>query len=112
MTDILILVLILISSTLVTVDSHLSTSNNPPLSYTTYPQGDRGRVVSSYSNSSSNSSPKSSPPSPGPKIPPDKDSSAPLTPIDMPVHINFINPLLDIKMKHSEIHIQDERERT
>src|ERR1700761_4525479 len=37
---------ILIPSTLVTVDSHLSTLNNPPPSYTTYPQDDGGRVVS------------------------------------------------------------------
>ena len=56
MTDILILVLISISSALVTVDSHLSTSNDPQPSYTTYPEDDISGVVSPYSDSSSNSS--------------------------------------------------------
>ena|ERR1700761_1559438 len=53
MTDTLILVLISIPSALVTVDSHLSTSSDPPPSYTTYPEDDRDRVVSPYSDSSS-----------------------------------------------------------
>src|ERR1700761_5901516 len=44
MTDIFILVLISISSALVTVDSHLSTSNDPSPSYTTYPEDDIGGV--------------------------------------------------------------------
>ena len=59
---------ILIPSAAVTVDSHLPTSNNPPPSYTTYPEDDL--VVSSYSDSCSNSSRESSPPSPSPKAPP------------------------------------------
>src|ERR1700761_235878 len=77
MTDIFILVLISISSALVTVDSHLSTSNDLSPSYTTYPEDDIGGVVSPYSDSSSNSSRESSPPSPGPKTPPNEDLSAP-----------------------------------
>src|ERR1700761_8950848 len=56
MTDIFILVLISISSALVTVDSHLSTSDDPSPSYTTYPEDDIGGVVSPYLDSSSNSS--------------------------------------------------------
>jgi hypothetical protein len=43
---------------------------------------------------------------------PDEDSSAPSTPGGKPIHIDFINPLLDIKIKHDEIRIPDERERT
>src|ERR1700761_8219455 len=82
-----------IPSAPITVNSHLSTSSDPPPSYTTYPEDDRDRVVSPYSDSSSNSSHESSPPSPGPKTPPDKDSSAPSTPGGTPVHIDFINPL-------------------
>src|ERR1700760_527482 len=95
-----------IPSAPVTVDSNLSTSSDPPPSYTTYPEDDRDRVVSPYSDSSSNSSHKSSPPSPGPKTPSDEDSSAPSTPGGKPVHIDFINPS-DIKMKHDEICIHD-----
>src|ERR1700761_6766751 len=98
-----------IPSAPVAVDSHLSTSSDPSPSYTTYPEDDR--VVSPYSDSSSNSSRESSPPSPGPKTPPDEDSSAPSTPGGKPVHIDFINPSSDIKMKHDEIRIHDERER-
>src|ERR1700761_4312890 len=93
MTDTLILVLISIPSALITVDSHLSTSSDPPPSYTICPEDDRDRVVSPYLDSSSNSSRESSPPSPGPKTPPDEDSSAPSTPGGTPVHIDFINPL-------------------
>ena len=102
--------LISIPSAPVTVDSHLSTSSDPPPSYTTYPEEDRYRVVSPYSDSSSNSSHELLPPSPGPKTPP-KDSSVPSTPGGNPVHIDFINPS-DIKMKHDEICIHCEHERT
>src|SRR6201996_1335321 len=98
-----------IPSALVPVNSHLSTSSDPPPFYTTYPEEDRDRVVSPYSDSSSNSSHESSPPSPGPKTPPEEDSSAPSTPGGKPVHIDFINPS-DIKMTHDEICIHDERE--
>jgi hypothetical protein len=98
------------TSASVTVDSHLSTSSDPPPSYTTYPE--EYRVVSPYSDSLSNSSRESSPLSLGPKTPHDEDSSARLTPEGKPVHIDFINTLSDIKMKHDEIHIHDERERT
>ena len=75
------------------------------------PKDDRDRVVSPYSNSSSNSSRESSPPSPGPKTPPDEDSSAQSTLGGKPIYIDFINPS-DIKMKHDEIHIHDERKHT
>src|ERR1700761_7430492 len=53
---------ILIPSTPDTVDSHLSTSSDPPPSYTTYPEDERDRVVSPYLGSSSNSSRELSPP--------------------------------------------------
>src|ERR1700761_7639763 len=59
-----------IPSTPVTVDSHLPTLNNPPPSYTTYPEDDI--IVSSYLDSSSNSSGKSSPLAPSPKTPPQR----------------------------------------
>src|ERR1700761_3240145 len=100
---------ILIPSTPVTVDSHLSTSSDPTPSYTIYPEEDRDRVVSPYSDSASNSSRKLLPPSPGLKTPPEEDSSAPSTPGGKPVHIDFINPS-DIKMTHDEICIHDECE--
>src|ERR1700761_5188254 len=103
--------LISIPSAPVTVNSHLSTLSDPPPSYTTYHEEDRDRVVSPYSDSSSNSSRGSSPPLPGPKTPPKEDLSAPSTPGGNPVHIDFINPS-DIKMKHDEIPIHDERKRT
>src|SRR6201996_4652620 len=96
-----------IPSVPVTVDSHLSTSSDPPPSYTTYPKDDRDRLVSPYSDSSSNSSRKLSPPSPGPKTPPKEDSSALSTPGGKLVHIDFINPS-DTKMKHNEICIHDD----
>ena len=101
---------ILIPSAPVVVNSQLSTSNNPPLPYTTCPENDR--VVSPYSDSSSNSSCESSPSSPSPKTPPDKDFNAPSISGGEPVHINFINPSLDIKMKQDEIRIHAERECT
>ena len=82
-----------IPSAPVTIDSHLSTSSNPPPSYTTYPEDERDRVVSPYLGSSSNSSRELSPPSPGPKTPPHEDSSAPSTPGGTPIHIDCINPL-------------------
>src|SRR6201996_1973441 len=96
-----------IPSAPITVDSHLSTSSDPPPSYTTYPEDNGDRVVSPYLDSSSNSSHKSSPPSPGPKTPPEEYSSAPSTPGGKLMHIDFINPL-DIKMKCDEICIHDE----
>src|ERR1700760_1799485 len=96
----------------VTVDSNLSTSSNPPPSYTTYPEDDRDRVVSPYPDSSSNSSCELLPLSPGPKTPPDKDSSAQSTPRSTPVHIDFITPPADIEMRHDEIPIHDERANT
>ena len=102
---------ILIPSAPVTVDCHLSTSSDPSPSYATYPEEDRDGVVSPYSDSSSNSSRKLSPPSPGPKIPPDKDSSAPSTPGGKPIHIDFTNPS-DIKMEHGETCIHAECEHT
>ena len=77
--------------------SSLHFERSPP-SYTTYPK--EGRVVSPYSDFSSYSSHKSSPQSPGPKTPPDEDSRAPSTLGGKPVHIDFINRPLDIKMKH------------
>ena len=101
---------ILIPSTPVTDDSHLSTLSDPPSSYTTYLEDDRGRVVEPYLDSS-NSSCESSPLSSGPKTPPDKDSSVPLAPEGKPNHIDFINPL-DIKIEHDEICIHCECERT
>ena len=112
MTDILTLVLISIPSAIITDDSHLSTSSDPPPSYTTYPEDDRDRVVSPYSDSSSNSSCALLPLSPGPKTPLDKDSSAQSTPRSTPVHIDFINHPSDIEMRHDEIPIHDERANT
>ena len=99
-----------IPSAPVTVDSHLSTSSDPPLSYTAYPEEDR--VVSPYSDSSPNSSCESSPPSPAPKTPPDEESRTLSTLGGKPVHIDFINPPSDIKMKHDKIRIHDARECT
>src|SRR6201996_3899457 len=110
-TNLLILALLSLPSVPATDDSHLSTLSDPPPSYTTYPEDDRDRVVSPYLNSSSNSSRESLPPSPGPKTPPDEDSSARSTLGGKPVYIDFINPS-DIKMKHDEIRIHDECERT
>ena len=101
-----------IPSAPVTVDSHLSTSSDPPPSYTTYPEDDRDRVVSHYSDSSSNSSCDSLPPSLGPKTPPNEDLSAPLTPGGKPVHIDFINHPSDVETRHDEIRIHDECENT
>ena len=101
---------ILIPSAPVTDNSHLSTSSNPPSSYTTYPEDDRGRVVAPYSDSS-NSSRKSSPLSSGPKTPPDEDSSVPSAREGKPDHIDFIDPS-DIKIEHVEIRIHREHERT
>ena len=108
MTDILTLVLILIPSAIITDDSHLSTSSDPPPSYTTYPEDDRDRVVSPYSDSSSNSSCTLSPPSPGPKLHLTKTR---VRRRGNPVHIDFINPS-DIEMKHDEICIHRKRECT
>src|ERR1700761_292751 len=76
-TNLLILALMSLPSTPVADASHLSTSSDPPPFYTTYPEDDRDRVVSLYSDSSSNFSREPLPPSPGPKTPPDEDSSAP-----------------------------------
>src|ERR1700761_2641256 len=78
-----------VPSAAVTVDSHLPTSNNPPPSYTTYPEDDL--VVSSYSDSCSNSSRELSPPSPSPKAPP-KDSSAPSIPGGKILHTLYQQP--------------------
>src|SRR6201996_348125 len=105
MTDILTLVLISIPSVIITDDSHLSTSSDPPPSYTTYPEDDRDRAVSPYSDSLSNSSCASSPPSPGPKLHPMKTQ---VCRRGKPVHIDFINPS-DITMKYNEICIHYER---
>src|ERR1700761_1822584 len=55
-----------IPSAPVTVDSHLSTSSDPPLSYTTYPEEDR--VMSPYLVPSFNPSCESLPLSPGPEM--------------------------------------------
>ena len=86
---------------LLTVDSHFSTSSDPPPSYTTYPE--EGGVVSSYSNWLSYSSRELLPPSPSPKTLPDKDSHAPSTLGGKPVHIDFIDRRSDIIMKHDKV---------
>src|ERR1700761_344602 len=44
-----------IPSVPVTGDSHLSTSSDPPSSYTTHPEDDRCRVVAPYLDSSNSS---------------------------------------------------------
>ena len=93
-----------------TVDSHFSTSNDPPPSYA-YPEDDRERVVSPYLDSSSNSSGESSPPSPCLKTPSKNGSSALSALGGKTVHFDPIDPL-DIEMKHDGIRIHYERECT
>src|ERR1700761_4495401 len=98
----------------ITVDSHLSTSSDPPPPYTTYPEYNKDIVISLQSDSSSKSSRESSAPSapsPGPNTPPDNNSSAPSTPGGKPIHINFTNPS-DIKIMHDETRTHAERKCT